>query len=117
MFFLIRITVFPQRKTASSISEQDTWVAEKGIVACFMDKEVSGLTNRFQGEAQTWATTIVSYWNGLNNTQNYEIEKNTTKKHPLAIIKLSVSASSVYKYADTHTNTLPFIHLHLLLLQ
>lgn len=59
----------------NSISEQDAWVAEKGMVASFMAKEVSGLMNRFQGGAQTWITTIVSYWNGLNNTQNYEIEK------------------------------------------
>lgn len=50
MLFLIRITVFSQRrKTANSIPGQATWGAEKGIVASFMDKEVSGLLNRVLG--------------------------------------------------------------------
>lgn len=71
MVFLIRIIVLPQRReNVNSISEQDTWIAEKGIGASFTDKEVSDLMDKFQGGAQTWAATIVSYWNGLNNTQN-----------------------------------------------
>lgn len=88
MLFLIGITVFSQRrKTANSISEQDIWVAEKGIIASFMDKEVSGPMNRFQGGPQTWAIAISSYWNGLNNTQNYEIEKKKKKETTLLLFQ------------------------------
>lgn len=54
MVFLIRIIVLPQRReNVNSISEQDTWIAEKGIGASFTDKEVSDLMDKFQGGAQT----------------------------------------------------------------